>query len=208
MSAVTTVLPPRAAYTDEPIFRLTVDQYHDLIERGKLTSDDPVELIEGMLVFKMPKYPPRATVTGCLADLITPALPKGWFLRTQEPITLNDGEPEPDATIIRGRRRDYSTRHPGPDEIGLVVEVADSTLKRDRGMKLRSYARAGIICYWIINLIDQQIEVYTQPDAKVATPTYLHREIVPANGQFNLVLDGRPITKFVAADMLPAVSES
>jgi len=89
--AATEPLPPRAAYTDEPIFRLTVDQYHELIRSGKLTDDDPVELLEGILVFKMPKKTPHATATRMARRAIEPLLPQGWFYDSQEPMTLGDG---------------------------------------------------------------------------------------------------------------------
>src|SRR5579875_490925 len=122
MSGAIAALPPRAAYTSEPLYRLTVEQYHDLIDRGKLTADDPVELIEGMLVFKMPKNPPHAIVTGLLADLLQAILIAGWHLRIQEPLTLSDGEPEPDIAMIRGNRRAYLSHHPGPADVALVIE--------------------------------------------------------------------------------------
>ena len=157
-------LPPRAAYTDEPIFRLTVDQYHELVRSGQLTPDDPVELLEGILTFKMPKNTPHAAGTRLCRRTIEPLLPPGWFYDAQEPITLTDGEPEPDGIVVRGRLEDYLTRHPGPADLALVIEVADSSLDRDRGIKLRSYARAGISVYWIVNLIDRQIEVFSAPD--------------------------------------------
>jgi hypothetical protein len=83
----------------------------------------------------------------------------------------------------------------------------DSTLKTDRGTKLRSYARAGIVCYWIINLIDRQIEVYTQPDSMAAEPTYRHREVIAADGTVDLVIDDKPVAKLAAADLLPTLPD-
>src|SRR5687767_10696787 len=92
-------LPPRAAFTSEPIFRLTVDQYHELIRAGKLKDDDPVELLEGILVFKMPKTTPHAASTKLAGREIQAVLPAGWHYQIQDPITLSDGEPEPDGAI-------------------------------------------------------------------------------------------------------------
>ena len=134
--------------SDGPLFRLSVEQYHAMIDAGVLTDDDPVELVEGVLVFKMPKKPPHTFVVEAVSEWIRAGLFPGWFFRQQEPITLEDGEPEPDGVIIRGPRQDYRTRHPGPADIALVIEVSDTTLRRDRGMKLRSYARASIQVYW------------------------------------------------------------
>src|SRR5437773_7029281 len=116
-------LPPRAAYTNEPIFRLTVDQYHELIRTGKLGEDDPVELLEGILVFKMPKNTPIVTSTKLARRELERVLPPDWHYITQDPITLDDGEPEPDGGVVRGRIEDYSARHPGPADVMLVIEV-------------------------------------------------------------------------------------
>ncbi len=159
-------LPLRAAYTDEPIFRLTVDQYHELIRSGKLTNDDPVELLEGILVFKMPKKTPHAIATRKTRRAIEPKLPEGWFYDSQNPITLTDGEPEPDGVIVRGRIDDHLAAHPEPRDVVVVIEVADTSLRLDRGIKLRSYARAGIPVYLIVNLVERQVELFTDPDVE------------------------------------------
>jgi Uma2 family endonuclease len=166
-------LPPRAAYTDEPIFRLSVDQYHELIRSGKLTDDDPVELLEGILVFKMPKKTPHSTSNGMTRHAFEAILPEGWHYRSQEPITLSDGEPEPDGAVVRGGLQEYLSAHPGPGDVAVVIEVADSSLDRDRGIKLRSYARAGIPVYVIVNLVERRVELFTSPDPEAKPhPTY------------------------------------
>jgi Uma2 family endonuclease len=203
-AATTTLLPPQASYTHEPIFRLSVDQYHELIDSGKLTEDDPVELIEGMLVFKMPKNPPHAAITGIISDLLAGLLGTRWHYRNQEPITLLDGEPEPDGAVVTGTRGEYLERHPGPNDLALVIEVADSTLERDRGIKLRSYARAGIGCYWIVNLIDRQIEVYTQPDAAANPPRYANCEIFKTGDWVPVLVKGQELSRLSVEQILPA----
>lgn len=171
-------LPPRVVFTNEPIFQLTVDQYHELIRSGSLTEDDPVELLEGLLVFKMPKNTPHATSTKLATREIGRRLPEGWHYQVQDPITLADGEPEPDGAVVRGRIEDYAASHPTPADVALVIEVADSSLERDRGLKFRSYARAGIAVYWIINLTERQVEVYADPISPAdGDPTYASRSI-------------------------------
>lgn len=128
---VTVSLPlstERAAVPDDTIWRLTVEQYHRMISAGILTDDDPVELLEGWLVFKMPKNPQHRLATQLTREALTRLIPAGWFVDTQEPITTYDSEPEPDVMIVRGQPRDYANRHPVPAEIALVVEVADATL--------------------------------------------------------------------------------
>jgi Uma2 family endonuclease len=161
------VLSPELVSTQElsvsSIWKFSVEQYHQMIATGTLNEDDPVELLEGWLVTKMPKYPPHTYATEESAELIRDVLPHGYFVRRQDPITTTDSEPEPDISIIKGSRQDYKLRHPTPNEIVLVVEVADSTLRRDRTVKQRIYAGASIPVYWLLNLNEKQLEVYTKP---------------------------------------------
>jgi len=159
----------------EPIYRMSVAQYHAALSAGIFTDGDPIELLEGLLVEKMSKNPPHVIALGNVLEAIARRVPEGWSLRTQDPITLADGEPEPDLVVVRGARRDYLARHPKPADVALVVEVSDTTLDRDRGIKLRSYARAGLAVYWIVNLVDRCVEVYSSPDAGASTPTYRTR---------------------------------
>lgn len=146
-----------------PIWRLSVPQYHSMIDAGILTEDDPVELLEGWLVTKMPKNPPHRLSTQLTREALAYLLPVGWYVDAQEPMTLSDSEPEPDVMVVRGQRRDYAERHPGPGDLALVVEVADATLQRDRTIKKQLYSRAGIPTYWLIDLINRQLDVYTEP---------------------------------------------
>lgn len=144
-------------------WRMTVAQYHLMEETGILNEDDQLELLEGLLVAKMPKNPPHRLSTGLLQDALLAILPKDYHLNLQEPITLIDSEPEPDLAVICGQRRDYRDRHPSAKAVTLVIEVSDATLERDRTIKQRIYARAGIPIYWILNLRDRQLEIYTEP---------------------------------------------
>src|SRR4051812_12686815 len=147
----------------EPVKRWTVAEYHELIRLGVLKQDDPYELIEGWLVTKMTKNPPHESTIDLLNELLTEMLPKPWRCRIQSSITLADGEPEPDLVVVPGPASRYRSRHPGSADVALVIEVSDSTLARDRGMKLRTYARAGIAHYWIVDLEHSQIDVFSSP---------------------------------------------
>src|SRR5438552_13204885 len=122
MSAIPTSPPPPPS---EPVFRLSVRQYHAMIDAGVLTDDDPVELLEGILVFKLPKKPSHRLVVRKLIKAIEKVLPEGYFVQSQEPITLATGEPEPDETLVRGSDDDFASRHPGPGDVAIVIEVAD-----------------------------------------------------------------------------------
>lgn len=154
---------------DEPPYRLSVDQYHRMIQAGVFTSDDRLELLEGLLIRKMSKNPPHTAAQAKLVRALSLLLPPTLSLRAQDPITLSDGEPEPDIAIVQSTADDYAAHHPGAADIVLLIEIADTTLFRDRGTKLRSYARAGIREYWILNLPDRTMEVYTQPHLDQAT---------------------------------------
>jgi Uma2 family endonuclease len=192
------------ALAPEPIWPLTIAQFHQMIAAGILTDEDPVEFLEGLLVTKMPKNPPHRLSTQLTREYLARILPIDWFVEAQEPITIdNSSEPEPDISVIRGSRRDYSDRHPGPEDIGLIIEVADATLQRDRNRKTRIYAKAGISIYWIINLVDRQIEVYSQPDSGVTPATYLQRQDYRSEDMLPIVLAGQKIDQVLVRELLP-----
>jgi Uma2 family endonuclease len=147
----------------EPVWRLSIEQYHQMRQQGILTEADPIELLEGLLIQKMTKNPPHRIATRLVREVLESFNLAGWYVETQEPISTMDSEPEPDVAVIRGNTRDYLDCHPGAADVALVIEVADSTLGRDRSLKKRLYARAGIANYWIVNLTDRRLEVYTNP---------------------------------------------
>ena len=154
---------------------MPVERYHAMIEAGLLTSDDRVELVEGVLVFRMSIKEIHNAVCRVMHKLIQPLLdPIELVYRNQESITLRDGEPQPDGAIVRGPDHYFAKqdRKPYEHEILWIGEAANTTLRTDRGVKLRSYARAAIPTYWIINLDSDMIEVYTDPDSIAVEPTY------------------------------------
>lgn len=199
------VLPsgPLPVAPTEPIFPLSVEQYHTMIETGVLTDDDPVELLEGVLVFSMPNNPPHTFVVEAAAIALRSMLGKGWFYRQQLSITLADGEPEPDGAVVRGSYTEFRSRHPAANEVGLVIEASDATLARDRGIKLRSYARAGVQRYWIINIAERCIEIYTDPASNVIEPNYLCKQVVMENESAPVIIDGQELGRIAVRDLLP-----
>lgn len=182
MSAIRTS-PIRPTYSSEALFPVSVETYHQLIEIGRITPDDPVELLEGTLAFKMPKKPHHRTSVLLAQMEIAARLPGGWHYQPEQPITLGDSEPEPDGAVVRGGIRDHLEGHPSPPDIALVLEVADATRDRDRGLKGRVYARANIPCYWILNLRDGYVEVYADPDPAAAPEPYYRSRTAYARGQ-------------------------
>ncbi len=187
----------------DPVWRLSIGQYHQMILTGILTDEDSVELLEGWLIPKMPKNPPHRLTTQLTREMIAPLLPEGWFVDSQEPITIDDSEPEPDVVVVRGERRQYSDRHPLSHEIALVIEVSDTTLQRDRNLKKRLYARAGIPVYWIINLVDNQIEIYTSPSGRTEFPDYGQQQFLSPTDEVELVIEGDEIGRFRVTEVLP-----
>lgn len=174
-----------------------------MIREGILTEDDPVELLDGYLVTKMPRNPPHRLTTQLTREALTRLCPAGWFVDAQEPITTDTSEPEPDVAVIRGDRRAFTDRHPGPGDLALVVEVADTSLSRDRGSKKRLYARAALPVYWIVNLIDRQIEVYTDPTGPAEEPDYRQRQVFETGAELPVEIAGREVGRVSVADLLP-----
>jgi len=186
-----------------PIWRLSLVQYHDMVRTGILTDDDPVEFLEGLLVTKMPKNPPHSLATHLTRDSLLRIVPSGWYVDTQEPLTTDDSEPEPDVVVIRGTRRHYHDRHPGPQDVSLVIEVSDTTLQRDRTLKQRLYARAGIPIYWIINLNERIVECYTEPTGPSEQPIYAQRQDFSTNDILTVILDEQEIAQINVTELLP-----
>jgi Uma2 family endonuclease len=183
-----------------PVRRFTVDQYHRMIETGILAENDRVELLDGWILEKSPVGPPHATCVSLIVDALQQKLPSGWLIRAQSPITLAAGEPEPDVTVVQGSIRDYRDRHPSGPDIGLLVEVADSSLQFDRLQKRPQYAAAGIPEYWIVNLVDRCLEVYSEP---ITNGDYQRRHVVDASGSVEVQLAGRSVGQIAVVDLLP-----
>ena len=185
-----------AALTPWP---LTVQQYHAMIDKGILTPEDPVELLEGVIVQKVPKNPPHSAATRATRRALERVITPGWFVDSQEPITLDNSEPEPDVTIIRGDSGDYANRHPGPGDIALVVEISDATLDRDRLVKNRIYASAQIPSYWIVDLTKRHVLTYSDPDGE----DYAHSAEHLPQESVALMIDGRHAGLISVRDLLP-----
>jgi hypothetical protein len=167
-----------------PLLPLTVAQFHRMQTQGILAPEEQVELIEGALVRKdrsfrggkcMMHNPGHAGAVSHVHRVLDRlSEPHGCHARSQLPVTLDDeNEPEPDVKVVEGDASAYCLRHPIPAEVRLVVEVSHSSLEFDRTTKLRMYARAGIVRYWIVNLVNHQIEAFCSPlpaDERYAVP--------------------------------------
>ena len=147
-----------------PRHRLTVADYHRLGEAGILDEDDQVELLEGQLVDMSPIGPRHALAVDALMETLVLAVAGRASVRVQNPITLDGGsELQPDVAVVRRPWRGYPTAHPQPDDVLLLVEVANSSLETDSGAKRELYARAGIRQFWIVDLITDCVLVHRKP---------------------------------------------
>lgn len=187
--------PPRGGF-----YRLTVDQYHRMIAADTFTEDDRVELLGGYLVNKMPQGTPHSNTLDRLAEDLRGLIPPGWRLRVQLPVTLTDSEPEPDVALVRGDRQTYAARHPGSADFGIVFEVAASSLVEDRRVKGAYYAAAGIPVYWVVNVADRQVEVYTDPDPTAAA--YRTRTDYHPGDAVPVPLDGQVVGGVAVAGLI------
>jgi Uma2 family endonuclease len=149
---------------DLPLKRWTVDEYHRMIQAEILTLNDRVELLEGQIIEMAPQDPPHASVTSRFGNRLVMLFAERAWVRSQLPITISpNSEPEPDIAIVRLTDNDYADRHPGPDDVFLVIEVADSTLNMDRNRKAKIYAKANIPDYWIVDVKKQRVFVFRNP---------------------------------------------
>lgn len=201
-----TAMDPKGNITEIPhrmTRRFSVDEYHRMIDAGVFASDNRFELLEGWIVAKMTKNPPHVVAVLNGQQRLARHLLEGWHVRVEAPLTTTESEPEPDLAIVRGNIRDYIDHHPGRDEIALVIEVSESTLSEDRHWKARVYAHAGIRVYWIINLVDEQVEVYTEPTGPVTKPSFRQRRDSRRGEQVWLTIPGQEPVAIDVNDLLP-----
>jgi Uma2 family endonuclease len=177
-------------------------EYEQLIDHGFLEEDDPIELLDGLLLVKESQHSPHRTAVLLVAKALERAFGEGWFVQTHSPIILDDrSEPEPDVCVVRGSPRDYVDAH--PTQPALIVEVAQSGLRIARGRKAAAYARA-VADYWVVNLVDRVLEVHREP----ARPGPARRRwgyvaIATLGGDATIAPLAAPSSGIRVADLLP-----
>ena len=194
--------PADPGWIPSPLYRLTVDQYEAMVASGTFKARDRFHLINGYLVAKMTKNPPHVVADELCGGALLRIIPAGWHLLTANPIRLpgRDSEPEPDRCVVRGTIRDYEGRHPEPADIALVVEVADWSLSEDRKMAVAVYGPSGIPVYWIVNLVDRQVEVYSDP----GPGGYCSRVDFKEGQAVPVLIGGRQVGQVAVDDVLPS----
>ena len=199
VSATPLDLPPPL-----PLRRFTVDEYHRLIREGIIKDIERTELLDGWIVSKMTGNPPHDVSLDKSQEALRSCLPAGWRLRVQSAISLSGSEPEPDIAVVAGPADRYLAGHPQPPDIAALIEISDSSLEEDRGAKLPIYARARIPVYWIVNLVEAKVEVYTDPTGPDSNPRYLTHRDFGIEDVVPFVIGGAPVGGIPVKDLLPA----
>jgi len=154
-----------ATETLNPIHRIDVEQFHRMIEAGVFADGDRVELIDGEMRDMSPIGPPHGGCTNKLTMTFAPRLAGKAIVSIQGPLVLGDGtEVYPDLLVLKQRDDWYRLSNPAGEDALLVIEVADSSLSFDLGVKLPKYARAGVPRYWVIDLKNRVIHDHRGPD--------------------------------------------
>ncbi len=184
----------------EQVFRIPIDRYERMASLGELGEDDRIELLHGVLTRKMTKGTYHEACCLLCRRAIERIAPAGFIVRVEGPVRIPEySMPEPDLSVARGDVRDYLARHPGPGDVVLAVEIAETSLAVDRGLKRDLYAAAAIPNYWIVNLVDRRIEVFADPgDGAYATAL-----VVGEGDSWELTVDGTVWGRIDAATVLP-----
>jgi Uma2 family endonuclease len=147
-----------------PQRRWSVDEYHRMVSAGILTASDRVELLDGCIIERVPQEPPHASTTSSFGNEFVMLFAGKAWVRQQLPITIApNSEPEPDIAVVRLDANRYRDRHPAPEDVYLLIEVAASTLSYDRDRKARIYAKARIPEYWVIDVNQRAVLVFREP---------------------------------------------
>lgn len=195
--------PPAQPAPDPVRRRWSREEYYRLGEVGLLAPDERVELIEGEIFQMAPQGPSHSTGARSAQEALRAAFGPGFDVRPQMPLALGlASDPEPDLAVVRGSFRDYRTAH--PTMAVLVVEVSDTTLAFDRREKASLYARAGIPDYWIVNVLEQVVEVHRDPRPDPTMPfEYGYAQITRHGAGDTLTPLAAPEATIPVAELLP-----
>jgi Uma2 family endonuclease len=192
--------PARPIRIPSPLYRMTLEQYESLIASGFFTKHDDVHLINGYVVTRMAESPLHGAVCDAILKAIGAILLAGWYARSEKGLRIptQTSIPRPDLAIVRGDWRDYLARYPEPADAALVVEVSLSSLDEDRAMA-DIYAAGGIPVYWIVDVDDGQVEVYSNPGPS----GYQSHEVLAPGHVLRVMIDGVEVGEIPVADILP-----
>jgi Uma2 family endonuclease len=190
------------ALVSRPQRRFSVEEYLRLMEVGILTKHDKVELINGRIIEKISRNPPRDSAINGVTRILFESIGDCCAIRVHSSIQLSSSVPEAEIAVVCGPHSRYDHSNPTAADVLLVVEICDST--HDQGEMASTYARDGIPLYWIVNLIDRRLEVYTDPTGPDHFSTYRQRKDIPINGTITLALPGLKKFTIKVQEFFPA----
>ncbi len=197
--ATVTVASPRDVVDKLSLYLWTPVQYRQMAEAGILAEGEKVELIEGVIVRKMTRNAPHGAILQIAHRHLFTLVSGKWEVRSQSAIITNDSEPEPDLAVVPGPVGRYGVEHPSSSEVLFVIEIADSSLALDR-RKASIYARGGVPVYWIVNVADRQLEVFSEPD--LLKGVYLRHDILTEDKLADFTLAGEKYGPLPVRDFL------
>ncbi len=204
MSVSTEAGPPQIQATDTP-YDLTIDLVSRMVESGLIPQDRRIFLHDGRLYEKMAKTKAHGSVGASLTMTLVPSLPAGWSLWPESTLLLDPtNAPLPDFTIIRGRPLDYQhpDRYPTPADVGLLIEIAVTSLHADLTTAQEQYARAGIPAYWVVDVPGRRILIHTEPRVVDGRGEYARLETYRPGQSLPLVLDGHEAARIAFDDLI------
>jgi Uma2 family endonuclease len=208
MTTTATILEPEADMTSsvesEPRpYHMTVEVYDRLVESGVFGDKSPIYLWKGRLVEPMTKGESHEFALSELTRVLVQLAGVGWHVRPGSPVRVrDDSKPEPDFVVLRGQNRDFRKRKPTLRDVAMLVEISDSSLAHDSGEKRDVYASASIPVYWVVNIPNQRIDVYTRPTGPIEQPRFESCQSFGPDDEVPVVLDGREVGRVAVKDVL------
>jgi len=185
-------------------YRFTVRQYMKMINAGVFPNHARAELLAGLVVRKMTKNTPHSFACMALASELQGLVGPGWLVLQESPLDLGTRwRPEPDVAVVRGPATRYRAADPVVADLGLIVEVADSSYRNDRRPKWRGYAAAGVPAYWIVDLNRRRVEVHQEPQGRGMTAGYQRETVYGPGASLPMTLEGREAGLIAVDDLLP-----
>jgi hypothetical protein len=196
--------PPRETdIPTVPVRKFTVAEYEKMLAVGIFRSGDPYELLRGWIVPKLKRSPRNSLTTGRLRRRMMEMILDGqWLAGAPFAITFRGSQPEPACCVVRGPDDEYWKRHPRANETELIAEVADDSLERDRGIKMDIYASGKVPIYWIVNIPERRVEVYTDPRGG-KKPTYRTRTEYAPGQAVPVTVAGKTLGSIPVSELLP-----
>lgn len=181
------------------LYLWTPAQYRRMAELGVLTEEDKVELLEGVIVRKMTHNAPHDGTLQVVSRRLQSLIAGKWEIRSQSSLITIDSESEPDLAVVPGPEDRYGEEHPHSSEVLFVVEIANTSLKIDR-RKAVIYARGGIPVYWIVNVQDRQLEVFSQPDP--VNSVYLRQVVLREDQTVTVTIENQDLGQLEVRNLL------